>query len=217
MTTDPKQPEAQEAPASERELPDLPAASASVIHYVKYVFGYEPLGRFYRDAPFGSPIDLYTAEQMQAYARAALGKQPTQEAPPRTTEKDVELIERMQKSIVDLHREIAEIDKEYGLSTDAPDVWKKAVDDELALCESTVSSFPDARAAVRGLIDWHVRKQEAPADAKDAALKLAREYVEAASQRGYDGTQGYLMRQEAKRRLALIDSALQSHQEGGKP
>lgn len=46
------------------------------------------------------------------------------------------------------------------------------------------------------------------------ALALAREYVEDASQRTYDGTNGHGIREEAKRRLALIDAALASHQEG---
>ncbi|MBN9410873.1 MAG: hypothetical protein J0H69_17145 [Burkholderiales bacterium] len=40
------------------------------------------------------------------------------------------------------------------------------------------------------------------------ALQLAREYVQNASERYYDGTNGHGIRTEAKRRLALIDAAL---------
>lgn len=47
------------------------------------------------------------------------------------------------------------------------------------------------------------------------ALKLAREYVERASQRMYDGTYGEGMRAEARRRLALIDAALAHRADGG--
>lgn len=40
------------------------------------------------------------------------------------------------------------------------------------------------------------------------ALELARDYVEEASCKGYDGTMGDSIRAEAKRRLAIIDEAL---------
>lgn len=48
---------------------------------------------------------------------------------------------------------------------------------------------------------------EAPADLR-VALLLAREYVECAGEKYYDGTSGHGIRIEAKRRLALIDAAL---------
>lgn len=49
------------------------------------------------------------------------------------------------------------------------------------------------------------------------ALALSREYVASASERSYDGTNGRGIRDEAKRRLALVDAALASSPEQAEP
>lgn len=56
--------------------------------------------------------------------------------------------------------------------------------------------------------DSAVNAGAVPSDAMREALTLAREYVWNATQRMYDGTNGQGIRDEAKRRLALIDAAL---------
>lgn len=43
------------------------------------------------------------------------------------------------------------------------DDWKRAVDDELVTIQSTADSFPNAKAAVKALIDWHVKVATDPA------------------------------------------------------
>lgn len=53
-----------------------------------------------------------------------------------------------------------------------------------------------------------VEALEAEAAGMREALKLARDYVESAAIRLYDGTSGTAFRKEASRRLAIIDAAL---------
>lgn len=49
------------------------------------------------------------------------------------------------------------------------DRWKAAIDDELVYCHiGTVDSFPDARTAIKSLIDWHVSVALDPAVSSDA-------------------------------------------------
>jgi len=49
------------------------------------------------------------------------------------------------------------------------DQWKAAIDDELVCCHiGTTDSFPDARAALKNLIDWHVSVALDPAVSSDA-------------------------------------------------
>lgn len=79
---------------------------------------------------------------------------------------------------------------------------------------------PECSQDVRDAIEWCAATVDAalatpaaPAQPLEAsqlreALTLAREYVERAAHRMYDGTNGQGIRAEAKRRLALIDAAL---------
>lgn len=49
------------------------------------------------------------------------------------------------------------------------DHWKAAIDDELVCCHiGTTDSFPDARTALKNLIDWHVSVALDPAVSSDA-------------------------------------------------
>lgn len=49
------------------------------------------------------------------------------------------------------------------------DQWKAAIDDELVCCHiGTTDSFPDAKAALKNLIDWHVSVALDPAVSSDA-------------------------------------------------
>lgn len=49
------------------------------------------------------------------------------------------------------------------------DQWKAAIDDELVCCHiGTTDSFPDAKAALKSLIDWHVSMALDPAVSSDA-------------------------------------------------
>lgn len=49
------------------------------------------------------------------------------------------------------------------------DPWKAAIDDELVCCHiGTTDSFPDAKTALKNLIDWHVQIALDPAVSSDA-------------------------------------------------
>lgn len=53
--------------------------------------------------------------------------------------------------------------------------WKSAIDDELVCCHiGTTDSFPDAKAALKNLIDWHVSVALDPAVSSDAQALIER-------------------------------------------
>lgn len=55
------------------------------------------------------------------------------------------------------------------------DQWKQAIDDELVCCHiGTVDTFPDAKTALKNLIDWHVQIALDPAISSDARALVER-------------------------------------------
>lgn len=62
----------------------------------------------------------------------------------------------------------------YAAGMDRAAQYRQAIDDELVTIESTVDTYPDARAAVRALIDWHVMVALDPAVSSDARALVHR-------------------------------------------
>jgi len=77
------------------------------------------------------------------------------------------------------------------------DQWKAAIDDELVCCHiGTTDSFPDAKSALKNLIDWHVSVALDPAVSSDARAlidkgKAAAPVVPAVCDGGTCGLGGY--------------------------